>query len=150
MSRSSSDILIPRFMYDISRYTSVCRCRWRAVGNQRYVFEYARFMRVLVTHHLHGRDEMEGRAPDAERAFRRCDDCATIPAPPQFAVDLGRDRDAVVLRPWHYAATANERVAFSLRLLRNYSRSVHMRFWVCECVILIVSDGIGVGNVCTK
>lgn len=37
-------------------------------------------MHVLVTHHLYGGNEMEGRAPDAERAIRRCDDCATIPA----------------------------------------------------------------------
>jgi len=36
-------------------------------------------MHVLVTHHLYGGNEMEGRAPDAERAIRRCD-CATIPA----------------------------------------------------------------------
>ncbi|KAG5324546.1 MY18A protein, partial [Acromyrmex heyeri] len=39
-------------------------------GTRRYVFECARFMHVLVTHHLHGGDAMEGRAPDAERAFR--------------------------------------------------------------------------------
>ncbi|KAG5319334.1 MY18A protein, partial [Pseudoatta argentina] len=39
-------------------------------GTRRYVFECTRFMHVLVTHHLHGGDAMEGRAPDAERAFR--------------------------------------------------------------------------------
>lgn len=66
----------------------------------RYAFEeHAGFMRVLVTHHLHSGDEMEGRAPDAERAFRRYDDCALQSCAPQFAVDLGRDRDVVGRRP---------------------------------------------------
>lgn len=64
------------------------------------MFEYARFMHVLVTHHLHGGDEMEGRAPDADELS---DDATTVrpllhSCTPQFVVDLGRDRDVVERR----------------------------------------------------
>ena len=56
-------------MYDISRY-ECAGVVGEQQGTRRYVFDCTRFMHVLVTHHLHGGDAMEGRAPDAERAFR--------------------------------------------------------------------------------
>lgn len=125
-------------MFDISRYE-----RAGVVGGQqgtRYVFECARFMHVLVTHHLHGGNEMEGRAPDAERAFRRCDDCVTTPAllsswlisveietsssddhPSTLTIRSGRER----------------RARFFARNCAGIVRGVRICVSECECIIPI-------------